>query len=40
MRRLEYDEEERLPIGRRPVAGSEEARERMRIVRGFRRIKK
>ena len=40
MRRLEYDEEERLPIGRRPVAGSEEAKEQMRRVRGFRRNKK
>ena len=40
MRRLEYDEEERLPIGRRPVAGSEEAKEQMRRVRGFRRIKR
>ena len=47
LRRLEYDErkedsdeEEHLPIGRRPAAGSEEAKEQMRRVREFRRKKK
>ena len=47
MRQLRYDErkedsdgEEHLPIGGRPVAGSEEAKERMRRVREFRRKKR
>ena len=39
-RKEDSDGEERLPIGRRPVAGSEEAREQMRRVREFRRKKK
>lgn len=47
MRQLGYDErkedsdgEERLPIGRRPVAGSEEAKEQMRRVRGHKKKQK